>query len=275
MFYFKIHGPRYGLVGENLQFDVSEVELPMGVSPADLVIIWHKDGSVVPQYPGENQLELDLWDVDYPTEGNYFAVATAGEYNARSNVIYLEIGTEMRNVYVRVESRHLIEASIGDVVSFAPRCITTPDYAHRECIWYHNGSSLGPDEYISVPINTDAAFGEYDLHTTAWAHGGYNPFSTVTKLEIVEKRDTIACKPIYIHNLNPGRDKGYVWIGWWVFDEIIDAVIDGFDWMADPFNSRFKYKCEIANLVDGFNKWPDLEVQESRDGYIYSKADLT
>lgn len=67
---------------------------------------------------------------------------------------------------------------------------------------------------------------------------------------------------------------GFIQIGWWVFDEILSAVADGFKWEQDPFNERFKYKCEVAKLAWGFENYPDLEVQESRNGYIYGKEIL-
>ena len=76
----------------------------------------------------------------------------------------------------------------------------------------------------------------------------------------------------YVHDLNPGRDKGFVWLGWWVMDEIFD---DGFDWIADPENERFTYKLDMKTLATAFKAWPDLEVQESRHGYILGRSDLT
>lgn len=87
------------------------------------------------------------------------------------------------------------------------------------------------------------------------------------------------CPIIYIHDLNPsyhggGRNRGYIWVGYWVIDEIYDALIEGFDWTTDPYNPRFTYKCEIANLASGFSRYPDMDVQESRNGYILTKKDL-
>lgn len=278
MFKFTIHGARYAVLGENVYFDINEIELPVGIPPSELVIKWYKNDVSIPQYEWESQTRLDLYDVGYPAEGNYSAVATAGEYVAHSNSIYLEIGTELRQCSVDIKSRRFVEANIGDSISFAPVCTTVPDYAHRECVWYHNNKALGPDEYIDVKVEDLSDYGDYELRTHVWAHGGYKPANVETILTIIPSKDT-TCPSIYLHDLNGGplgggRNKGYIWVGYWVIDEIIDAIIEGFDWMADPHNSRFKYKCEIARLADGFNQYPDLEVQESRNGYILGRHDL-
>lgn len=77
----------------------------------------------------------------------------------------------------------------------------------------------------------------------------------------------------YIHPI-PWRKCGYIWVGWWVFDEIKQAIEDGFDWVSDPTNERFKYPKELSTLAWGFDNYDDLEMQESRNGYIYCKDDL-
>lgn len=78
----------------------------------------------------------------------------------------------------------------------------------------------------------------------------------------------------YIHDLMPGRDACYIWMGWWVIDEIYEAQMEGFDWLADPTNDRFVYKCDLETLAKAIHEYPEIEVQESRNGYILTRKDL-
>lgn len=277
MFHFRIHGPRYAVLSQTIWYEISEIELPMGIGPSDVKIQWYKNNIPIDLLPEENQFKLDLYDIGYPAEGIYSARATiisTGD-TSLSNSIQLEIGEEYKQCSVSIQSRSIVKAGIGDTVSFAPVCVAYPDYAHRECVWFHKGKQLGPDEYIDVKIESDSDYGEYVLQTKVWAHGGWKEADVNTYLEIIPKGDSnLVCEPKYIHDLNPARNAGFIWVGWWVIDEIIKANKDGFDWFADPMNSRFKYPCDIGNLVRGFNKWPDLEIQESRNGYILGRNDL-
>lgn len=276
MFHFKIHGPRYAVLTQTVWFEVTEFMLPPPYGPDDLTIQWYKNNIPINLLPEENKFRLDLYDVGYPAEGTYSARATLPDgTTALSNSIFLEIGAEYKQCSVNITSRKQVKAAIGETVSFAPVCVAYPDYAHRDCTWYHNGVALGPDEYIDVTVDSPEKYGEYDLHTNVWAHGGWEPISVDTLLEIIPREDsTVVCGPRQIHDLNPGRDSAYIWAGWWVIDEIVEANIEGFDWQADPFNNRFKYPCEISNIASGLQTYPEIEVQESRNGYILSRRDL-
>lgn len=278
VFNYSMHGPRYALIGENVTYNLDAVELPPNVSPDEVVITWYKDGKIIKQYDWENQWTLNLYDIGYPAEGTYYSIALLndGEFIARSNEIYLEIGTEYRQVHVTVTSRTIIEADIGDTINLKPKCIVQPSFAHYIMQWSRNNTDIGTEDgRCSIQINSDDDYGTYSLKTTAFAHGGFLDANKIDVLRIVP-RGVIeeTCPNIHIHELKPGRDAGYLELGYWVLDEIFQANKDGFDWQSDPFAPRFKYKCEIANLIEGYNKWPDLEVQESRHGYILKKSDM-
>lgn len=283
MFLFKIQGAHYAIVGEKyVNYFVETMDLPAGVDPAGVKITWYKDGNEMEFYDWEDKTDWFLYDVDFPAAGNYYAIAEVDGYTARSNTIELEIGREYREIKLVVNSRTRVEANIGDVVTFAPECIVDPPYILRDCIWTRGGVELGPDEFISVPITDASAYGTYNLHTNAYSRSGFIPINQVNPLEIVPVGSGIVCDtPMKIHDLNwqieelgGGRDRGYVWVGWWVMDEIIDAMIEGFKWQDDPQNPRFKYPCEIGIIAEGFKKYPDLELQESRHGYILNKRDV-
>lgn len=282
MFNFKIQGAHYAIVGEKyVNYYVETMDLPAGVDPAGVKIIWYKNGTELPLYEWEDQSDWYLYDVGFPAAGEYYAIAEVDGYVARSNTIELEIGTEYRQIKLIVNSRTRVEADIGDTVTFAPQCIVDPPYILRDCVWTRDGVQLGPDEFISIPITDESSYGTYNLHTSAYSRSGFLPVNQVNPLEIVKKGEIGGtCPIINIHDLNPslkyggGRDRGYIWVGWWVMDEIVDAMLEGFRWHDDPYNDRFKHKCEIAAIAEGFNKWSDMEIQESRHGYILNKNDL-
>lgn len=283
MFDFRINGPRYAIVGDPyVNYTVEVINLPGNMTRADVEIKWYKNGIEMPLFDWEDPLDIYLYDVGFPAAGTYYAVASVGQYVARSNEITLEIGTQYRQIKLTVNSRTRVEAEIGDIVTFAPVCSVTPSYVFRECMWVRNGVRLGEDEYISVPIQSESDYGTYMLMTRAYTQNGYTPAYQDNPLEIVPPGSFSGeCPLIYTHDLNDyelghggGRDRGYIWVGWWVMDEIVEAMIEGFKWFEDPHNSRFKYPCEIAAIAAGFNRWPDMEIQESRHGYILNKRDL-
>lgn len=259
-----IVGADYAIVGSQVTYFIQgEAEK----------VKWYKNDKEVVLYPGEDPLKLNLFDVDYPAAGTYYAIVEKDGQEVKTNEITLVIGTEERKVKCHVSSRTEIEAQLGDEISLAPHCHTEPPSAVRECAWYHKGVKISDDEFISFEIEDNSQFGDYLLKTEAWAYGSYEPYSGTTTLRILEANNQ-ECPFIYIHDLMPARNAGFIQIGWWVYDEIISALKDGFKWEEKPFDERFKYKCELANLAWGFSHYGDLEVQESRNGYIYGRKEL-
>lgn len=265
-----INGPRYALIGQTVGYDLTIDE------PVEAVIIeWYKDDVYVPLLPVEDPLRLNLFDIGYPAAGEYYCVVYDKETGDgfTSNKIVLEIGTEPRNIQVTVQSRTLIRARIGETITLSPECNVRPPYCNRICRWSKDGVQIGTDEHVQFVIKSDADFGQYILTTTAWANG-YNTVVKDTALDILPIKDELVCPVIYVHDLKPGRNAGYIWIGWWVLDEIVKANKDGFDWVTYPTDDRFKYKCELSRLSAAFSQYPEMDVQESRNGYVLSKSDL-
>lgn len=263
---FSIVGADYAILASKVTYSVESNLTPTSVK-------WYKNDKEVVQYPGEDMMTLILYDVGYPAAGVFYAIAIFDGEEYKSNEITLEIGESERKVECFVKSRNLIEANIGDEISLAPYCHTVPSSANRSSVWIHNGEQISKDEYISFEIKSESDFGLYELQTEAWAYGSYKPYEGATFLEIKQSEEKV-CPFIYLHDLMPGRNAGFIRIGWWVYDEILKANDDGFKWEDDPFNERFKYNCELARLSSGFKSYPDIEVQESRNGYIYGKKEL-
>ncbi len=283
--YAVMHGPHYAQIGQDITFDLSEISLPVNIHPDDIHVAWYKDVVLIPKLDSENPWTLNLWDVGYPAEGEYYAllgVKSTGEMY-RTNRIQLEIGEELREPTIQFKTRLYIEVPIGGQVHFAPQCIVEPTWVHRKCVWLRNGIQIGTDEQFSLTVEDDSYYGTYTLSTTAFSHGGYKETTALIDIQLVPPSTTIECKDIYVHDLNQyehlshlsgGRNKVYMWIGWWVHDEILEALIEGFEWHKNPMHDRFKYKCELAKIAEMLEKYPDIEVQESRNGYILGKKDL-
>ncbi|QOI66389.1 hypothetical protein [Erwinia phage FBB1] len=72
----------------------------------------------------------------------------------------------------------------------------------------------------------------------------------------------------YIHPL-PWRNSGFIQVGWWVINEIHRAGELGIDWKTAP--DPLKYKKELLTLAKMFEDYDNVEVQESRNGYIFGK----
>lgn len=263
---FSIVGADYAILTSKVTYSIKSNSTPSSVR-------WYKNDKEVVQYQGEDPLNLELYDVGYPAAGTYYAIVGFNGEEYKTNEITLVIGEVERKVECFIKSRELIEANIGDKISLAPYCHTEPSDAIRTSVWMHNGNQISQDEYISFDIKDESAFGVYELKTTAWAYGSYEPYEGTLLLEIKQSNEK-DCPIIYIHSLLPARNIGFIRIGWWVYDEILKSIEDGVRWENDPFNSRFKYNCELARLSWGFKNYADLEVQESRNGYIYGRKDL-
>ena len=75
----------------------------------------------------------------------------------------------------------------------------------------------------------------------------------------------------YIHPL-PFRGTAYIWCGWWVMDEIQRMTVEGKDWkLDDPVSDYYLHRYTLAKMLDDY---PEVDVQESRNGYIVHRTAL-
>lgn len=140
-------------------------------------------------------------------------------------------------------------------------------------VWFKDGIDIGQGPTISLPVNSNSGGRYYFIvHSRIDDKITRRSETHAVTLDGVLPPEPTGIK--YIHDLMPGRDRGYIWMGWWVHDEITQALIEGFNWRADPENARFKYKIDLKTLAYGLNHWPNLEMQESRNGYILTKRDV-
>ena len=75
----------------------------------------------------------------------------------------------------------------------------------------------------------------------------------------------------YVHPL-PQRTSAYIWCGWWVMDEIQKMTLEGKDWKTeDPDSDYYLHRYTLAQMIVDY---PEVDVQESRNGYIIHKSAL-
>lgn len=231
-----ITGPIYALVSNKVTYKIESLVLPTDVPPENIVSIkWYRDNIHMPQYPGESEWTFILWDVDYPAAGDYHCVVTIRLLDgtltyAVSNKIHLEIGTEPREIDMTIRSRTNVKLAHDETLILSPTVSCVPTTVDLSFDWTHNGQDFGHSNTLRIIDAKETDFGLYTFKATAIEETGYNPVSQTIEIyvEEIEDEDDTCLK--YIHDLRPTRDIGFIWMGYWVIDEILKAKAEGFDW---------------------------------------------
>lgn len=102
----------------------------------------------------------------------------------------------------------------------------------------------------------------------------YTPFEFTGSADVIVEAATPEVEGCirYIHPLDH-RESAYIWAGWWVVNEIQVAKELGLDWKK-PEGTSLKYQCDLKTLAKMIKDYPNIEVQESRNGYIFNEAEL-
>jgi hypothetical protein len=97
---------------------------------------------------------------------------------------------------------------------------------------------------------------------------------TVTSNELAISVKTIEvpeeCPLVYVHPL-PQRNSAYIWTGWWVMDAIEKLTKEGKDWKSATKEDS-PYYCHLAVLAKMLEDFPEVDVQESRNGRIIHRS---
>lgn len=170
-----------------------------------------------------------------------------------------------------------IIAKIGDRVELTPT-IDPLEEGTSTYQWLKNGRNMDSETSLSLIFDSVSQTdqGVYTISVTP-QDTSTTSISTPSVL-VVTDNDDIENLPVdtscYIHNLRPARNHGFMWMGWWILDEIIKANEDGFDWINNPLDERFKYNDVLNSLSKNKNTWEDIEIQESRNGTIILLSSL-
>lgn len=111
---------------------------------------------------------------------------------------------------------------------------------------------------------------------TAKAAGYEDAVKTSNVLNItVEAAEPVVpdeCPILYVHPL-PHRSSAYIWAGWWVMDAIQKLTEEGKDWKTATASDT-PYYCHLATLAKMIEDYPEVDVQESRNGRIVHRSAL-
>lgn len=126
--------------------------------------------------------------------------------------------------------------------------------------------------YFKANATPGSDNGQYHCRVQLFDLDGVKIREVQTHPATVEVKVKVKCKPKgFIHPL-PHRSTSFMWIGYWVFDEIKRCKREGIDWYTD-FAST-KYPKTIETLCYGLTAYGDVLMMESRNGYIYSARDF-
>ena len=161
----------------------------------------------------------------------------------------------------------------GTPASFKADVVGAPGDATFAYSWKKDGSPVvGTTDTLA--IDTSAEGSQVIEVSVVVSATDYNP-STVTKTGNVTVTAKVAPVPDvelpYVHPL-PVRNSAYIWVGWWVMDEIQKMTLEGKDWKTDDPDSPFYlHRYTLQKMITDY---PEVDVQESRNGYIVHKTSL-
>lgn len=141
-------------------------------------------------------------------------------------------------------------------------------------VWKRGADVIDGQTAKTITV-TESAEANYTLNceVTVFA-ADYNPATATKGVEVVFTK-RVAPTPDgelpYIHPL-PFRGTAYIWCGWWVMDEIQRMTVEGKDWkLDDPDSDYYLHRYTLAKMLDDY---PEVDVQESRNGYIVHRTAL-
>ncbi|AUV57531.1 hypothetical protein KP1_172 [Klebsiella phage KP1] len=255
--------------GAEASFTAAVTGAPAGASVA---YSWTKDGS--PVDGSTSTLEIDTSTIGSQVI-EVSAVVSAPDYKPvtvtkTGNVTITKKTMSGVSVTLTPES---ITAEQGSEASFKANVIGAPEGATGVYSWTKDGSPVEGSTSTLVIDTSDIGSQVIEVSVEVSAED-YTPI-TVTKTGDVTITKRVAPEPDgelpYIHPL-PFRGTAYIWCGWWVMDEIQRMTVEGKDWkLDDPDSDYYLHRYTLAKMLDDY---PEVDVQESRNGYIVHRTAL-
>lgn len=255
--------------GAEASFTAAVTGAPAGASVA---YSWTKDGS--PVEGSTSTLEIDTSTIGSQVI-EVSAVVSAPDYKPvtvtkTGNVTITKKTMSGVSVALTPES---ITTEQGSEASFKANVIGAPEGASGVYSWTKDGSPVEGSTSTLVIDTSDIGSQVIGVSVDVSAED-YTPV-TVTKTGNVTITKRVAPEPDgelpYIHPL-PFRGTAYIWCGWWVMDEIQRMTVEGKDWkLDDPDSDYYLHRYTLAKMLDDY---PEVDVQESRNGYIVHRTAL-
>lgn len=262
--------PAAGVIGTAVEFTAALASQPSGASAT---YQWHVDGSPV------SEATSATFNYTPDTSGvktiKCVAQVTATDYDAKevtSNEVSLTVNKKTMNPQVTLTPPS-INVQQDASATFTANVTDAPEEAQIAYSWKKDSSPV--EGSTNVYTVDTSSIGSQTIEVTATVTATDYDSKTVTAEGQVQVTDKVAPEPEgelpYVHPL-PHRTSAYIWCGWWVMDEIQKMTEEGKDWKTEDPDS--KYYLHRYTLQKMMKDYPEVDVQESRNGYIIHKTAL-
>lgn len=264
------NSPSAGVIGTPVKFTAALASQPAGASAT---YQWYVDDS---QVGGETNSTFSYT----PTTSGVkrikcVAQVTATDYDAKevtSNEVSLTVNKKTMNPQVTLTPPS-INVQQDASATFTANVTDAPEEAQIAYSWKKDSSPV--EGSTNVYTVDTSSIGSQTIEVTATVTATDYDSKTITAEGQVQVTDKVAPEPEgelpYVHPL-PHRTSAYIWCGWWVMDEIQKMTEEGKDWKTDDPDS--KYYLHRYTLQKMMKDYPEVDVQESRNGYIIHKTAL-
>ncbi|UIO57987.1 hypothetical protein S1P5_00060 [Escherichia phage vB_EcoM-S1P5QW] len=264
------NSPPEGVIGTAVEFTATLASQPPSASAT---YKWYVDDS---QIGGETNSTFSYT----PTTSGVkrikcVAQVTATDYDAKevtSNEVSLTVNKKTMNPQVTLTPPS-INVQQDALATFTANVTDAPEEAQIEYSWKKDSSPV--EGSTNVYTVDTSSIGSQTIEVTATVTAADYDSKTITAEGQVQVTDKVAPEPEgelpYVHPL-PHRTSAYIWCGWWVMDEIQKMTEEGKDWKTDDPDS--KYYLHRYTLQKMMKDYPEVDVQESRNGYIIHKTAL-
>lgn len=262
--------PAAGVIGTPVEFTAALASQPSGASAT---YQWHVDDSPV------SEATSATFSYTPTTSGvkriKCVAQVTATDYDTKevtSNEVSLTVNKKTMNPQVTLTPPS-INVQQDASATFTANVTGAPDAAQITYSWKKDSSPV--EGSTNVYTVDTSSVGSQTIEVTAVVTATDYDSKTITAEGQVQVTDKVAPEPEgelpYVHPL-PHRTSAYIWCGWWVMDEIQKMTEEGKDWKTDDPDS--KYYLHRYTLQKMMKDYPEVDVQESRNGYIIHKTAL-
>lgn len=255
------------------QSQVVTADVTGAPSGASIAYVWKRGSSVISGQTGKTITVTESTETSYTL--NCEVTVSAPDYNngtATKGIAVAFTKKTMSGVSVTLTPES-ITTEQGSEASFKANVIGAPEGATGVYSWTKDGSPVEGSTSTLVIDTSDIGSQVIGVSVEVSAED-YTPI-TVTTTGNVTITKRVAPEPDgelpYIHPL-PFRGTAYIWCGWWVMDEIQRMTVEGKDWkLDDPDSDYYLHRYTLAKMLDDY---PEVDVQESRNGYIVHRTAL-
>lgn len=255
------------------QSQVVTADVTGAPSGASIAYVWKRGTVVIEGQTGKTITLTESAETSYTL--NCEVTVSAPDYNDGTATKGIDVAftkKTMSGVSVTLTPES-ITTEQGSEASFKANVIGAPEGASGVYSWTKDGSPVEGSTSTLVIDTSDIGSQVIGVSVEVSAED-YTPI-TVTTTGNVTITKRVAPAPDgelpYIHPL-PFRGTAYIWCGWWVMDEIQRMTVEGKDWkLDDPDSDYYLHRYTLAKMLDDY---PEVDVQESRNGYIVHRTAL-